>query len=99
MIRAERRAGARDHLAIMAVVAAKAARQEAHYRASRITRSGRSVSLPVTATCPAQFSACGVEGGALNPITDKTGAYGELSVLNQRSALMSSPRRERWQPS
>jgi len=42
MIRAERRAGARDHLAIMAVVAAKAARQEAHNRASRITRSGRS---------------------------------------------------------
>jgi len=98
LIRAARRAGARDHLAIMAVVAANAARQEAHYRAIKDYAKWSIGQFAYDGNLPRPILGLR-RGGALNPITDKTGAYSELSALNQRSALMSRPRRERWQPS
>src|SRR5215510_10312148 len=67
-IRAARRTGARGHLSVMAVVAAQAARREAHYRATKDYAKWSIGQFAYDGNLPRPILGCGGEGGALNPI-------------------------------
>jgi len=71
MIRAARRAGARGHVAIMAVVVANAARAEGPPSRHQGLREvvDRTV-WPMTAACPAPFSVYAVRHGFVDDLDD-----------------------------